>query len=114
MIYLDLATKDWKTDGVWKIAPAGLDWIKEGAYIQIGAGSRIGANANEAIDLGWADGCRKCIAHIDDVAWIGAGCHRFTLSDALKHWGAKKDRELTMCLMMAAVQIAGFKNWSHE
>jgi NDP-sugar pyrophosphorylase family protein len=150
MIDLYKVSKKWKTDGVWKIAPAGLHWIKEGSLVQIGEGSTIGegsrigegstigegsrigewstigkgsrigegstigANANEAIDLGWADGYRKCIAHIDGVAWIGAGCRWFTLADALKHWSAKEDRELTMCLMMAAVQIACFKNWSHE
>jgi len=37
MISLDEATKDWACDGVWKIAPAGLDWIKEGARAEIGA-----------------------------------------------------------------------------
>lgn len=37
MISLDEATKDWKVDGIWKIAPAGLPWIKEGARARIGA-----------------------------------------------------------------------------
>ena len=33
MISLDEATKNLKQDGIWKIAPAGLDWIKEGAVV---------------------------------------------------------------------------------
>ena len=36
MISLDEVTKDWERDGVWKIAPAGLAWIKDGAHIAIG------------------------------------------------------------------------------
>lgn len=108
MISLDEKTKNWATVGIWKIAPAGLSWIKEGAR------ASIGALSNEAIDLGWADGYRKCISQIDGVAWIGAGCRWFTLEDALKHWSTKPDRELTMCLMQSAVFVAGYKGWAHS
>ena len=126
MISLDEATKDWVQDGIWKIAPAGLDWIEEGARASIGEGASIGARASigegarigdkshEAIDLGWADGYRKCIAQIDGVAWIGAGCRWFTLHDALAHWSKKENREVTMCLMQSAISIAKLKGWSHE
>ena len=125
MIYLDEATKDWKTDGTWKIAPAGLDWIEEGNYVTLGDGVKLGnyvtlgngaqiKAGTEAIDLGWADGYRKCIAQVDGVAYIGAGCRWFTLADALKHWDDKDDRVLTMCLMQSAIYIAGYKGWSHE
>ena len=161
MISLDEATKDWARDGIWKIAPAGLNWIKEGAWARIGEGAsigegarigdrasigegahigdrahigawasigegarigdrasigdraHIGEGAEESIDLGWADGHRKCIAQVKGVAYIGAGCRWFTLADALKHWGSKPNRELTMCLMQSAVFIAGYKGWLH-
>ena len=173
MIYLYEATKNWETNGIWKIAPAGLDWIKKGNYVRLGDdvtlgnevtlgnyvtlgngvtlgnyvtlgngvtlgncvrlgngvtlgddvtlgncvtlgdGAQIKAGA-EAIDLGWADGYRKCIAQVDGVAYIGAGCRWFTLADALKHWDNKDDRVLTMCLMQSAIYIARYKGWSHE
>ena len=196
MIYLDEATKGWKLDGIWKIAPAGLPWIKAGARASIGDGSRIGEGviigegaiigaaaiickgsligeaarigewarigegasigegarigdgsrigaatrigerarigaaaiigqraiigegarigpkSTEAIDLGWADGYRKCIAQVDGVAYIGAGCRWFTLDEAIAHWSGKEDRILTMCLMQSAVSIAGYKGWA--
>jgi hypothetical protein len=67
-----------------------------------------------AIDLGFADGYRKCIAEIDGVAYIGAGCRWFTLDAAIKHWSNKDGRVLTMCLMMAAVHIAAVKGWAHS
>jgi hypothetical protein len=48
------------------------------------------------------------------VAYIGAGCHWFTLHDALLHWANKPDRELTMCLMQSAIYIAGLRGWDHQ
>ena len=139
MISLDEATKDWQTYGIWKIAPAGLSWIKEGARSSIGAraiigegssigewasigaraiiGARssIGEKSSEAIDLGWADGYRKCIAQVDGVAYIGAGCRWFTLANALNHWeNHSQDRTMTMCLLMAAISIAEVKGWSQS
>ena len=39
MIDISKFSADWKTDGEWKIAPAGLAWIKEGSYIKIGEGA---------------------------------------------------------------------------
>lgn len=53
----------------------------------IGDGARIGSNARNVTDIGFADGFRKCIAEVDGVAYIGAGCRWFTLSKALQHWG---------------------------
>ena len=115
MISLDEATKDWQTYGIWKIAPAGLSWIKEGARAIIGARSSIGEKSSEAIDLGWADGYRKCIAQVDGVAYIGAGCRWFTLANALNHWeNHSQDRTTTMCLLMAAISIAEVKGWSQS
>ena len=120
MISLDEATKDWRVDGAWKIAPAGVDWIKEGAgvsigtWVQLGDGASVGAKSTDAVDLGWADGYRKCIAQVDGVAYIGADGRWFTLADALKQWSAKPGRELTMCLMQSAVAIARYRGWSHE
>ncbi len=46
MISLDEATKDWRRDGIWKIAPAGLSWIKEGEGASIGAWASIGEGAS--------------------------------------------------------------------
>lgn len=115
MISLDEATKNWATAGVWKIAPPGLDWIKEGARARIGEWASIGEWAHDAIDLGLADGYRKCIAQIDGVAWIGAGCRWFTLTDAITHWTSKADqRELTLCLLESAKCIARLNGWQFE
>ena len=161
-IDLNEATKDWKRDGEWRIAPAGVPWIKEGNRISIGYGAiigdyasignyasighhaiiendasigdgasigygasigddasigdgaSIGPNSQDAIDIGVADGYRKCIAQVDGVAYIGAGCRWFTLSEALKHWSGKGDRVMTMCLLQSAVAIAGLKGWKHD
>ena len=131
-------TSTWQSDGIWKIAPAGLTWIAEGARASIGEGASIGArasigewarigewasigegasigpNSSDALDIGWADGYRKCIAQVDGVAYIGAGCRWFTLDAAIKHWSNKPNRELTMCLMQSAVGIAKLRGWSHS
>ena len=90
-----------------------------GSYASIGNGASIGSYASvgprssDAVDIGWADGYRKCIAQVDGVAYIGAGCRWFTLAEALKHWDNKPDRVLTMCLMRTAIAIAQSKGWSH-
>jgi len=73
----------------------------------------VGPRSSDAVDIGWADGYRKCIAQVDGVAYIGAGCRWFTLAQALKHWDNKPDRVLTMCLMHAAIAIAQSKGWNH-
>ena len=119
-------TSTWAKDGVWKIAPAGLPWIAEGSRASIGelasigerasigAWASIGPQSSDAIDLGHADGYRKCIAQVQGVAYIGAGCRWFTLAEALEHWSTHaKDRRLTMCLMQSAVAIADLKGWKH-
>jgi hypothetical protein len=114
----------------WQIAPVGLDWIEcgarvfidEGAIIgagasigeraSIGEGAIIGEGASNPVDIGWADGCRKCIAEVDGVAYIGAGCHWFTLDEAVAHWGNhNEDRTMTMALMESAKAIANAKGW---
>jgi len=140
MIDIHAASREWKNDGNWVIAPAGLAWIKEGARARIGewarigegasigewasigaqasigAGARIGDKSSGAIDLGFAEGYRKCIAEVDGVAYIGAGCRWFTLADAIKHWSLKEGRDITNCLMMSAIHIAAIKGWasSHD
>ncbi len=149
MISLDEVTKDWERDGVWKIAPAGLAWIKAGAHVAIGEGARIGEwatigegarigegaaiggratigegarigegatigpKSSDAVDLGWADGYRKCVAQVDGVAYIGAGCRWFTLDSAIAHWAAAPagTRDLTQCLLQSAIHIAGLRGW---
>ena len=80
---------------------------------RIGDDTSIGDGASEVIDLGYADGFRKCIANVHGVAYIGAGCHWFTLAEAIKHWESHdKNRDLTLCLMQAAIHIAGLKGWA--
>ena len=75
--------------------------------------ARIGDFASEVIDLGSADGYRKCIANVNGVAYIGAGCRWFTLSEAVKHWESHdENRDLTLCLMQSAIHIAGLKGWA--
>jgi hypothetical protein len=83
-----------------------------GEWASIGeARASIGGNSTDAIDLGWADGYRKCICQVKGVAYIGAGCRWFTLDDAMAHWSNKPDREITMCLMMAALHIVYLRGW---
>ena len=91
--------------------------IGDGASIgncaRIGNDASIGDDASEAIDIGFADGFRKCIANVKGVAYIGAGCRWFTLDEAIKHWESHdKNRDLTLCLMQSAIHIAGLKGWA--
>lgn len=85
-----------------------------GDYASIGQGARIGPRAESAIDIGHADGYRKCLCNIGQVAWIGAGCRWFTLAEALEHWGDDPERVDTMALMQSAIAIAKLRGWSHE
>ena len=106
MIRIDLVAKDWQEIDGWKIAPAGVPWIAEGSRI------KIGASARSAVDIGFADGYRKCIAEVNGIAYIGAGCRWFTLAEALKHWGNHaENRRLTMCLLESAKAIATLNGW---
>ena len=75
---------------------------------------RLGDRALDPIDIGYADGYRKCVCNVSGVAYIGAGCRWFCLADALEHWSDRDDRDMTNCLMMAAIHIAVVKGWSHE
>jgi len=121
MILIEEVSRNWERDGEWRIAPAGLSWIAQGSKVRIGArasigeGASIGEWASDAIDLGFADGYRKCIAQVDGVAYIGAGCRWFTLAEAIQHWGSHQDdRTHTMCLLESAVAIAGYRGWDFE
>ena len=109
----EIDVSHWAKISIWSIAPAGLDWITEGSRLIVGRYASIGAGSSDAIDIGWADGYRKCIAQVNGIAYIGAGCRWFTLADALAHWSDKENRKLTMCLMRAAVAIADEKGWKH-
>ena len=42
MILIEEISRDWKRDGDWRIAPAGLAWIAEGRRIIVGDYTRIG------------------------------------------------------------------------
>ena len=143
MIWIEEISRNWKRDGDWRIAPAGLAWIAEGHRIIVGNGTSIGDrasigngtrigngtsigddasigdrasigdDASEVIDLGFVDGYRKCIAGVNGVAYVGAGCRWFTLAEAIKHWEShEKNRDLTLCLMQSAIHIAGLKGWA--
>ena len=125
MILIEEVSRTWERDGDWRIAPAGLAWIAEGHRIvvgndarigdgtRIGNYARIGDDASEAIDIGFADGFRKCIANVKGVAYIGAGCRWFTLAGAIKHWESHdENRDLTLCLMRSAIHIARLKGWA--
>jgi len=80
----------------------------------IGMRATLGERARDPIDLGFVDGYRKCIAQVDGIAYIGAGCRWFTLDMAIKHWSNKPDRIQTLALMMAAKEIARIKGWKAE
>ena len=89
------------------------DDARIGNGASIGDGASIGNGASEAIDLGFADGFRKCIANVKGVAYIGAGCRWFTLDEAIKHWESHdENRDLTLCLMQSAIHIAKLKGWA--
>ena len=137
MILIEEVSRYWKRDGEWRIAPACFAWIAEGHriiigddasigdgasignyarignYASIGDDASIGNCASEAIDLGFADGFRKCLANVNGVAYIGAGCRWFTLDGAIKHWESHdENRDLTLCLMQSAIHIARLKGWA--
>ena len=115
MIDLNKVTASWmKSEDGWLIAPKGLAWIGEGNHLKIGNECRLGDRALDPIDIGYADGYRKCVCNVSGVAYIGAGCRWFCLADALEHWSDRDDRDMTNCLMMAAIHIAVVKGWSHE
>ena len=79
--------------------------IGQGATI--GQGARIERHARWIACVGFADGYYKDLCVVGDVAYIGAGCHWFTLSEALRHWGNHpEERQDTLDLMQAAVAIA--------
>jgi hypothetical protein len=132
MLKLDEAVKDWAVVDGWRIAPAGLSWMKKGCRLcvgngctigdgctigedsSIGGGSSIGVGSSDVVDIGFADNWRKCIAQVNGVAYIGAGCRWFTLARALEHWQNRPDREITLCLLRSAIFIADLRGWSHE
>ena len=88
------------------------DRVRIGDRAEIGDWARIGDGSTSAIDIGFTDGYRKCIAEVKGVAYIGAGCRWFTLDAALKHWGNhSEDRTMTMALLESAKAIAALKGW---
>jgi len=118
-------TKNWEVDDDgYRICHINVDFMKLGdrvsiggrviigSFVSIGDGARIGKGAKHPIDLGFCDGYRRCIAEVDGVAFIGAGCRWFTLQDAIDYWSNHvHDRRLTLCLMEYAKAIAKIKGW---
>jgi len=99
------------TAGNWFTAG---DGFIAGDGFTAGDGFIAGDDASDSIPLGCTYGYWKQISQVYGVAYIGSGCHWFTLADALKYWAGKKDRELTMCIMEAAKAIADLKGWKYE
>lgn len=125
MINISKISSTWGITDGWRVAPAGLDWIKEGHrikpgnYCKLGYGCTLGDRcilgdkAKNSVDIGHADGYRKCIASVNGVAYIGAGCRWFTLAEAREHWqNHEQDRALTLCLLESAAAIAKHNGWA--
>ena len=88
--------------------------VSLGDDVSLGAGAVVGANSTEAIDLGFADGYRKTLCCVGGIAYIGAGCRWFTLSEAIKHWGNhSENRKRTLCLLESARALADLEGWKH-
>lgn len=95
--------------------------IGSGCYIEnkvvvdidsnIGDCAFIGPHAHHVIDLGCVDGYRKCLAVVDGVAHIGAGCRWFTVDEGIRHWSDKPYRADTRALMNYAAAIAISRGW---
>lgn len=80
---------------------------------ELGNGAVVPEYGQHTVDLGLADGYRKCISEVAGVAIITAGCRTFTLDEALDHWGHHHlNRDLTMCLLEAAQAIARIRGWA--
>lgn len=105
---------------VWATAVVGsFSTVGAGARVRdnvhLGSGAVVGPNSEALHDLGYADGYRKTLCRVGTVAYIGAGCHWFTLADALRHWRAHDDdRSQTLCLMKSAVAFAEHYGLTHE
>lgn len=83
-------------------------------YCTLGSHSHVGPGARDVTDLGFVEGYRKCIAQVDGVAYIGAGCRWFTLKAALAHWSYNPRRVKTLALMESAKRIAQINDWKWE
>lgn len=69
----------------------------------------------EVYHFGSCDNYSRCLVQIGGVAWVGAGCRWFTLTDAIEHWSNHdKDRATALILLEGAKAIADRKNWSYE
>lgn len=80
---------------------------------ELGNGAVVPEYGQHTIDLGQADGYRKCISEVAGVAIITAGCRTFTLDEALDHWGHHHlNRDLTMYLLESAQAIARLRGWA--
>lgn len=90
------------------------EWAIIGKGATIGDRATIGPYSTGGIDIGFADGYRKCTAQVNGVAYIGAGCRWFTLQEAINHWSNHaQDRTMTMCLLQSAIAIADAKGWKY-
>jgi NDP-sugar pyrophosphorylase family protein len=77
-----------------------------GDVCRLGNGCTLGDGCTNPIDLGVADGYRKCLAYVDGVPYIGAGCRWFSLDDAVAHWSNHdEDRRATQAQMRYAQEL---------
>jgi len=60
------------------------------------------------------EGYPKTLCAVDGVAWIKAGCHLFTLSDARKHWSKRSDRTMTRVLLEGVAALAKEKGLTEK
>ncbi len=122
MIDLTAEVRKWPVVDDWSIAPAGLSWVTAGARLRVGTdcqigadcrlgdGCRLGDNAADPIDLGVTDDFRKCLAFVDGVPYIGAGCRWFTLDAAIQHWtNHSEDRRATRAQMAYAQALVALR-----
>ena len=81
--------------------------FRAGDYVCSGDDFKAGDNARFIAALGCVDGYPKSLCAVRDVAYIGAGCRWFTLSEAFEHWEYHdQDRRMTVCLLAAAREMA--------
>ena len=83
------------------------DNFSAGSDFHTGDWFKAGDNARAIAALGYVDGFTKSLCAVGDVAYIGAGCRWFTLSEAFEHWSDHdQDRRMTLCLLEAARKMA--------
>ena len=103
------------------------DWVKISYCVKIGENAQLspgfrfpehlylGPNSKNHVVIGYADGYWKQVCEVDGVAYIGAGCQWFTLSEAKKHWeNHRQDRTLTLILLASAFKYADHMGLKYE